>query len=170
MVMVGAGSPWLLWTPPDWLSPQAVLVLVAAQTCIAPQHFQSPLLHNTPSVALLCLNHKPQTPDSTFSLMTHLPLSTNSELVSLGTWHPDSFSTLNNLFHDQFQEFCGTPLLATISIFDKPAVFQRDDGVVDGFSVRILSALASWLNFTYSFNIVPCKLILCVIYLYKGSL
>lgn len=169
VVMVGVRSPLLLWSPPEWLSPWAVLVLVAAQTCSARQHFQSPLLRNKPSVALLCLNHKSQTPDSTYSVVTHLPMSINSEPLSLGTWHPDTFSTLDDLFHDRYQDFSGTPLRATVSIFDKPAVFQRDDGVVDGFSVRILSALASWLNFTYSFNIVSCKLISCVIYSYKGS-
>ncbi|KAK4323247.1 hypothetical protein Pmani_006030 [Petrolisthes manimaculis] len=154
LVVVGTGSPWLLWSPPGWLSPRAVLVLVAAQTCSARKHFQSPLLQNTPSVALLCLNHKPQTPEySTYSVMTHLPLSANPEPVSLGTWHPDTFTTLEDLFPDQFQDFDGTALRATVSIFDKPAVFQRDDGELDGFSTRILAAMGSWLNFTYSYNI-----------------
>ncbi|KAK3875548.1 hypothetical protein Pcinc_019597 [Petrolisthes cinctipes] len=155
LVVVGTGSPWLLWSPPGWLSPRAVLVLVAAQTCSARKHFQSPLLQNTPSVALLCLNHKPQTPEySTYSVMTHFPLSANPEPLSLGTWHPNTFMTLEDIFPDQFQDFGGTALRATVSIFDKPAVFQRDDGELDGFSTRILAAMASWLNFTYSYNIV----------------
>ncbi|KAK3875552.1 hypothetical protein Pcinc_019601 [Petrolisthes cinctipes] len=154
LVVVGTGSPWLLWSPPGWLSPRVVLVLVAAQTCSARKHFQSPLLQNTPSVALLCLNHKPQTPEySTYSVMTHLPLSANPEPVSLGTWHPNTFMTLEHIFPDQFQDFGGTALRATVSIFDKPAVFQRDDGEVDGFSTRILAAMAYWLNFTYTYNI-----------------
>ncbi|KAK3875555.1 hypothetical protein Pcinc_019604 [Petrolisthes cinctipes] len=155
LVVVGTGSPWLLWSPPGWLSPRVVLVLVAAQTCSARKHFQSPLLQNTPSVALLCLNHKPQTPEySTYSVFTHLPLSANPEPVSLGTWHPDTFTTLEDLFPDQFHDFGGTPLRVTVSLFDIPMVFQRDDGEVDGFSARVLVTMASWLNFTYSYNTV----------------
>ncbi|KAK4323245.1 hypothetical protein Pmani_006028 [Petrolisthes manimaculis] len=155
LVVVGTGSPWLLWSPPGWLSPRAVLVLVAAQTCSARKHFQSPLLQNTPSVALLCLNHKPQTPEySTYSVMTHFPLSANPQPVSLGTWHPDIFSNLEDLFPDQFQDFGGVSLRVTVSLFDIPMVFQREDGEVDGYSARVLVTLASWLNFTYSYNIV----------------
>ncbi|KAK4323254.1 hypothetical protein Pmani_006036 [Petrolisthes manimaculis] len=155
LVVVGTGSPWLLWSPPGWLSPRAVLVLVAAQTCSARKHFQSPLLQNTPSVALLCLNHKPQTPEySTYSVMNHFPLSANPEPVLLGTWHPDTFTTLEDLFQDQFQDFGGTGLRATLIPLDKPNVFQRDDGELDGLSVRILATMAYWLNFTYSYNIV----------------
>ncbi|KAK3875539.1 hypothetical protein Pcinc_019588 [Petrolisthes cinctipes] len=153
LVVVGTGSPWLLWSPPGWLSPRVVLVLVAAQTCSARKHFQSPLLQNTPSVALLCLNHKPQTPEySTYSVMTHLPLSANPEPVSLGTWHPDTFSNVEDLFPDQFQDFDGKSLHLTISPDDAPLVFQRDDGKIDGTCIRILDAMSSWLNFTYTYK------------------
>lgn len=170
VAVVGTESPWLLWTPPGWLSPAAVLVLVAAQTCNARKHLRSPLLQNTPSVALLCLNLKSQTQEhSSSDVWTHLPLNINSESLSLGTWHPDAFSTLEDLFRDQFQDFSGTAIRASVSIFDKPAVFQKEDGEVDGFSSRILSAMASWLNFTYSYNIVPCKFILlCILEYRKG--
>lgn len=158
VAVVDTESPWLLWSPPGWLSPRAVLVFVAAQTCNSRKHLQSPLLQNTPSVALLCLNHKFQTPeDSFYDVRTPLPQNINSELLSLSIWHPDAFSTLEGLFRDRFQDFRGTAIRASVSIFDKPAVFQKDDGKVDGFSARILSAIASWLNFTYSYNIVPCK-------------
>ncbi|KAK4323264.1 hypothetical protein Pmani_006045 [Petrolisthes manimaculis] len=152
LVVVGTGSPWLLWSPPGWLSPRAVLVLVAAQTCSARKHFQSPLLQNTPSVALLCLNHKPQTPEySTYSVMTHFPLNANSALLSLGTWHPDTFTTFVDIFQDQFQDFGGKDLLVTHSTDDAPLLFETDDGHVDGICARILAAMSSWLNFTYSY-------------------
>ncbi|KAK4323265.1 hypothetical protein Pmani_006046 [Petrolisthes manimaculis] len=153
LVVVGTGSPWLLWSPPGWLSPRAVLVLVAAQTCSARKHFQSPLLQNTPSVALLCLNHKPQTPEySTYSVMTHFPLSANLEPVSLGTWHPDTFTTLEDLFQDQFQDFGGKDIILTTSVNDAPLVFRRADGEVDGICARILNAMSFWLNFNFNFE------------------
>lgn len=160
MVVIGEGSPWLFWSPPSWLSPRAVLVLVAAQTCSARKHFQSPLLQNTSSVALLCLNHKIQTPEqSKYTVMTHLTLSPSPEPLSLGTWHLDNFSSHDSIFYDQFQDFGGTPLRVTVSLFDIPMVFQRDDGEVDGFSARVLDSMSSWLNFTYSYNIVTGKMI-----------
>lgn len=163
-MVVGAGSPWLLWSPPSGLSPRAVLVLVAAPACRARKHFQSPLLQSTPSVALLCLNHKIQTPEySKYTVMIHFPLSPNSEPLSLGTWHLDNFSSHDDIFYDQFQDFGGTPLRVTVSLFDIPMVFQRDDGEVDGFSARVLDSMSSWLNFTYSYNIVTGKLILNLI-------
>lgn len=157
MAVVGTWSSWLLWSPPGWLSPRAVLVLVAAQTCSARKHFQSPLLQYTPSAVLLCLNHKPQAPEySTYSVLTHLPLSPNSGPLSLGTWHPDTFSTLDDLFHDKFQDFSGTTLNVVVSLYDIPILFLRDDGEVDGFSARILAAVSSWLNFTYSYKVIEC--------------
>lgn len=157
VAVVGTWSPRLLWSPPGWLSPQAVLLLVVAQTCTARKHFQSPLLQNTPYVALLCLNQKTQTPeDSTYSVMTHLPLSPKSGPLSLGTWHPDNFATFNDLFHDKFQDFSGTALNVVVSLYDIPILFLRDDGEVDGFSARILATLSSWLNFTYSYKIIEC--------------
>ncbi|KAK4323243.1 hypothetical protein Pmani_006026 [Petrolisthes manimaculis] len=153
LVVVGTGSPWLLWSPPGWLSPRAVLVLVAAQTCSARKHFQSPLLQNTPSVALLCLNHKPQTPEySTYSVMTYLPLSANPEPLSLGAWHPNNFSTMNDIFPDHFQDFGGQVLRVTNSLDDAPLVFQNNRGNVDGICARILGVMSSWLNFTYTFK------------------
>ncbi|KAK4323242.1 hypothetical protein Pmani_006025 [Petrolisthes manimaculis] len=153
LVVVGTGSPWLLWSPPGWLSPRAVLVLVAAQTCSARKHFQSPLLQNTPSVALLCLNHKPQTPEySTYSVMTHFPLSANPEPVSLGTWHLDTFTTFEDIFQDQYQDFEGKVLLVTNNLDDAPLVILNENGNVDGICVRILAGMSSWLNFTYSIN------------------
>lgn len=157
VVVVGAKHPWLFWSPPDWLSPRTVLVLVASQTCRGQNHVQSPLLQKTPHVALLCLNHKHQTPDSTFSVMTNLPLNPNPELLSLGIWHPENFFTLDDIFHDRFQDFSGTTVYAIASTADKPAVFQRDDGKVDGFSVRIVDTMSSWLNFTPYYNTLPCK-------------
>ncbi|KAK4323255.1 hypothetical protein Pmani_006037 [Petrolisthes manimaculis] len=155
LVVVGTGSPWLLWSPPGWLSPRAVLVLVAAQRCSARKHFQSPLLQNTPSVALLCLNHKPQTPEySTYSVMTHFPLSANPEPVLLGTWHPDTFTTFVDIFHDRFQDFGGKSIHIATNPYDKPMVFVRNDGEVDGFHTRIVDALSSWLNFKSSYDIL----------------
>lgn len=162
MTIVGAGSPWFLWSPPDWLLPRAVLVLEAAQTCNIRTHFQSPLLINTPSVALLCLNYKPQTQEySTYSVMTRNPLSPNLDTLSLGTWHPGIFSAFDNLFHDQFQDFSGISLQLTVSTADAPLVFRREDGMIDGTSIRILDAMSSWLNFTpiYKPAISKCVLL-----------
>ncbi|KAK3893073.1 hypothetical protein Pcinc_003066 [Petrolisthes cinctipes] len=116
----------LQWSPPGWLSPRAVLVLVAAQTCSARKHFQSPLLQNTPSVALLRLNHKPQTPEySTYSVKVHFPLSPNPEPLSLGTWHPDTFATYEDLLRDQFQDFSGKLLRVTMSLHDAPCCLKE---------------------------------------------
>ncbi|KAK4323257.1 hypothetical protein Pmani_006039 [Petrolisthes manimaculis] len=151
VAVIGTGSPWLLWSPPGWLSPRAVLVLVAAQTCSARKHFQSPLLQNTPSVALLCLNHKPQTPEySTYSVKIHFPLSPNPEPLTLGTWHPDTFTTYKDLFRDQFQDFSGKLLRVTMSLHDAPLLFERDNGEVDGICARIMGSMSEWLNYTYS--------------------
>lgn len=157
VVVVGAKYPWLLWSPPDWLLPQAVLVLVASQTCNAQNHVQSPLIQNTPSVALLCLNHNLHRANYTFSVLTHLPLNPNSELLSLGTWHPENFFTHGDIFHDRFQDFNRIAVYAIASTADKPAVFQRDDGKVDGFSVRMVDTMSSWLNFTSYYKTLPCK-------------
>lgn len=150
VAVVGEGSPNLHWSPPDWLSPRAMLVLVASQTCIARKHFQSPLFQNTRSVALLCLNHMPQTPeDSKYSVMTHFPLSPMSEPLTLGSWHPDTFSRFDDLFLYRFQDFNGKYLRVTNSINDKPLLFLTADGEVDGICPRILNAMSYWLNFTF---------------------
>ncbi|KAK4323246.1 hypothetical protein Pmani_006029 [Petrolisthes manimaculis] len=153
LVMVGTGSPWLLWSPPGWLSPRAVLVLVAAQTCSARKHFQSPLLQNTPSVALLCLNHKPQTPEySTYSVMTHFPLSANPEPVSLGTWHPDTFTTFEDLFPDQFQDFGGTGV-SVISLLSQSV--SQEPRVWVSRGLLGLWLLATWvLRVSYTSNLM----------------
>lgn len=158
LAVVGTGSPWLLWSPPGWLSPRAVMVLVAARTCGAHKHFLSPLLQNTSSVALLCLNHKPQTPeDSSYIVMTHLPLSPNPDPLLLGTWHPDTFLSFNDVFKDQFQDFGGKVLRVTNSVNDAPLVFRRADGMVDGICARILNAMSFWVNFTFSLESAKCK-------------
>ncbi|KAK3890908.1 hypothetical protein Pcinc_005207 [Petrolisthes cinctipes] len=132
-----------------WLSPRAVLVLVAAQTCSARKHFQSPLLQNTPSVVLPRLNHKPQTPEySTYSVKIHFPFP---EPLSLGTWHPDTFATYEDLLRDQFQDFSGKLLRVTMSLHDAcTLLFERDNGQVDGICTRIMASMSEWLNYTYS--------------------
>lgn len=129
-----------LEAPPQWLTPKAILVLLATGYCNFEKLSRSPLL-KTPSVAFLC----PLQGNTTYRVVTRLA---SDEWHTLGLWDPDSFSTWDDLFQDRFVDFEGKVLRLMCSYDDVPLVHESEDGSVDGSNIRIINAMSHWLNFT----------------------
>lgn len=150
VVLVGSGSSWPLWSPPDWWSPKAVVLVVVWRTCRARDLLQTPLLESTTSVAVLCPSFPsadPQRP--VFRVATWLPYAAAEKFLQLGVWDPAAFATWDDLFRDRFADFGGKAIHLASDYDDMPFVFKNGD-LVDGANIRMMDALSSWLNFTYT--------------------
>lgn len=150
VVLVGSGSSWPLWSPPDWWSPKAVVLVVVWRTCRAVDLLQTPLLESTTSVAVLCPSFPsadPQRP--VFRVATWLPYAAAGRLLRLGDWDPAAFAAWDDLFCDRFADFGGRPIHLASDYDDMPLIFETDDGL-DGTNIRMMDALAALLNFSYT--------------------
>ncbi|XP_042855860.1 glutamate receptor ionotropic, kainate 2-like [Penaeus japonicus] len=150
VALVGSGSSWPLWSPPDWWLPKAVVLVVVSKTCRARDLLQTPLLESTTSVAVLCPSFptgNPQRP--VFRVSTWLPYSADENLLQLGDWDPAAFPAWDDFFYDRFSDFGGKAIHLASDYDDMPLIFETDDGL-DGTNIRMMDALASLLNFTYT--------------------
>lgn len=150
VVLVGSGSSWPLWSPPDWWSPKAVVLVVVWRTCRARDLLQTPLLESTTSVAVLCPSFPsadPQRP--VFRVATWLPYAAAEKFLQLGVWDPAAFATWDDLFRDRFADFGGKAIHLASDYDDMPLIFETEDSL-DGTNIRMMDALAAQLNFTYT--------------------
>ncbi|XP_047480207.1 uncharacterized protein LOC125032865 [Penaeus chinensis] len=141
--------PWPLLSPPPWWGPSAVIIISLSFQCQAVRVFQMKLVERTTWVTYLCPIRIPND-QPRFSVLSWLPFDPDQQLVSLGLWEPESFSTFSQLFIDRFKSMGGHTLNVASDDDDAPLLFLDENDEFEGTCKRILDALADTFNFTFT--------------------
>ncbi|XP_068227416.1 probable glutamate receptor [Palaemon carinicauda] len=147
VLLTGMYPQWLDESTNSWMPEILLIVNVNASWNSSPL-LKSPKIQQVTALALLEV-HYPKDNEAIPIVYTLSPFAKKNK-IALGSWNASVFPAKSDLFPDRFETLEGEVLHVSSDYDDYPLVFEDHSGMVDGTNIRILNALGTWLNFSFT--------------------
>lgn len=150
VVLFVASYPEMLFAYQDLWYFEAIMIVSTNPNFDAKLVMETQMIQNCNKILLLEERTNPYNQSNIYLLSPKPFASDNESTVTLGSWDKDKFSTFSSIFPDRFVNFMNETLHVSTDMDDFPLVTKTDDDIREGMNLNILSAIGSWLNFSYT--------------------